>query len=185
MNLFTKKLSLFTLLLITVSSCQAQDTAQDSSIGGVLDALNQRTYQDAFVIFETVQSGHFIQFFNSEEGLYFDFTVQSVSVSDSPDNLLMSEILDSPPPLEGDLLVNEFITKDQKNQLRELLKDHSLNFNSTYQIGLEPNTNEIVGYFEIIRGRFSIEQENYDQFIHDVFEKGFGLTDFNINYIEN
>lgn len=185
MNTIKRYIVLSLLLLTSFTSCQGQEINEESNVEDILNALSERNYQNAFVIVEANPSNDFIQFFNGDDDIYFDFTVKSVALRNSLDTQQMGEIASTPPQLDGEINENYFITTEQKDALQSVLSSYDLNYSSSFQMGLEPGTDQIVGYFEIIRGRFNISADKYDQFITDVFEKAFELEDYAISYIEN
>lgn len=185
MNTIKQFIVVALLVLISTTPSQGQEIIGENSIEEVLNALSERNYQDAFVIIEANPSNDIIQFFNGGDGLYFDLTVKTVALRHSPGIQQMAEIASTPPYLAG--AVNEIylMTDEQKEALQNLLRTYDLNNSSSYQTGLRPGTDQVIGYIKIIRGRFNISTEKYDQFITDVFEKVFELENYAISYIEN
>ncbi|HEX6983008.1 MAG TPA: hypothetical protein VF181_09625 [Balneolaceae bacterium] len=176
-------LKFFSLILL-IGACQAQETKvqKPESAAEAIRALSERTYSGAFVIFEANPSGHFIQFYNGGDAIYYDFTIQSVTIIGAPELQKMGKIVEKPPSFSKETITHRFASKEQTEELKIVLDSYQLNSQSFYQLGYSPDGN-LTSYFEIIRGEYKIEEDQTFSFLNEVFEKGFGLKNYEISYV--
>jgi hypothetical protein len=164
---------------------QSQKVSSSEDVSESLEALKQRAYRNAFVVFKAQPSGKYVQFFNGGDSLYFDFTVKSVQLKGYSDKQQMGKVVNQKPDLSGPTYVRDFISSEQEKRLIQVLNEYNLNTTPKYQIGYDPESGNRAGYFKIIRGIFAVEHERAKTFLDDVFSNAYQLENYTIRVIEN
>jgi len=182
----TIKLFALTMLLVSIVSCQNKDEKIESNpIIESIESLLERPSPEASVIFETEPTKYIVQFFHEGEGIYFEIPIHSKRLKDSPIIQEVGDIEEKSPDLSGDIIEEKYIDPEQLSSLQILLNSYDLNFIIGFQTGYDLHNDKIIGSHEIIRGEYTLDLSETEEFLRDIFELAFSLKSYDIKIYEN
>ena len=89
-----------------------------------------------------------MQFFNGGSSIFYDFTIESVALKNTPSTQRMGEIVNERPQLIEETITRESLSSEQVARLVEVLKSYGLHDMPTYQIGHEPDGGRVIGFLK-------------------------------------
>jgi len=182
----TIKLFVLAMFLVSILSCQNKDeNIESNSIIESIESLLERPSPEASVIFETEPTKYIVQFFNSDEEIYFDIPIHSKRLKDSPIIQEVGDIEEKSPNLSGDVIEEKYIDPEQLSALKFILNSYDLNFIIGFKTGYDSHNDKIIGSHELLRGKYTLDPSETEEFLQDIFELALALRNYDIKIIEN